>query len=1017
MNAIELGLNVLAFVFGVVWLWINVYLNYPLVTVVLKRLFGAGGARSPSRGRRDRPSGEDGATGERVSDGGTNVSQDRLTFDVLLPAYDESGVIENSIASVRGAAYDQERINLVVLTEPDDDETREVLTRLAEDYAFTELCVPEAYPGEQNKPRALNYGFERTSGDIVSIIDAENVFHPLLFEQANERFGEGDVDFLQGRLDMVNEDDGWLNTLFRAEYGYWYQVVFPPFFDADYPIPIGGTTCLFRRSVLERISDLRRERYGDDWTGQERQWVREHGLDGLIPWDPENVTEDFELGLFLWQNGFESGFLPGPSTDEESPLTLDSWMGQRTRWQKGKVYTLLNYLRRPPDTVRDRAHLLTQSSIPHLGVINIFAIFLLLLAANMREYDWHILSWSLLIGGAGWIGLTVGLYGVGYWSASTVPIRTRIRRTVIVLLTVPFYWVLNWIADLRAFVQTYRGDFHWVKTTHAGRNMLSQVAPSEGSVSDTGDRWKLQREHRLLGLLLVTATAAGTRLYNLTGWSIYGDELYTVAVRANLPTSELLFVSHDTHPPLHYLLLHYWMELFGNSVTSIRLLSVVFSVGAVVAVYYLGVELYDDRVGLLAALLMALSVHHVHHGQNARMYSLFTFLSVVSWYGFARFTLNSRRGGLIYVSSTILLLYTHLFAVFVILAQNVYVALAGQRNVDWRRWVRRQAVVALAVTPVIWFVLSSLFSASDGGMGAETTNLIGWLAPPTLYVVFDLFRHWFGIALNYPLTQGASSSLWITTILFFVYAVLVFTAGVRYRSDKEFELTKIESASQMAVLISIVIVVPFVLSYVLFPMFYARYAIPASVGLFLLVGKGTVNLDRRWLVVAVTVLLVLASAGMLADHYTNRSEEPFEGAVRCLAAETEPGDTVLVQTLWEEDAVEDTPLAYFELFSERETHLIPPPGSVTEQDVDEIEEHLNGSGQVHLLVYLPDKRLDRIQSSRFFETISENRDQKRIVESPAIHLYQFDDPSSPEASNRSAASRRQSLDERCSDPR
>ncbi|POG55517.1 glycosyltransferase [Haloferax marisrubri] len=986
MRLIWAILNLLGVLFSLAWLWVNLYLHYPLVKALVSRVLN--GVVIPATSAETQPERVLQPDG-KVTDGGSDVAREEpLEFDVLLPAYAESSVIENSIRSVRAADYPQSRINLVILTEPDDDETRATLTTLAQQYEFTELCVPERYPGDQNKPRALNYGFEKTDSDVVAVIDAENVFHPDIFTDASARFRDADVDFLQGRLDMVNEDDGWLNTFFRAEYGYWYRVIFPRFFGANYPIPMGGTTCLFRRSVLAQISDARRERYDDPWSDTDYAWATEHDLVGARPWDPENVTEDFELGLFLWQNGFTPGYLSDPVTDEESPLTLSSWMGQRTRWQKGKIYTLLHYLRYPPDTARERVHLYTQSAIPHLGVVNILALFTILLAANLGGYTWHSLPTSLLLVGLGFLGLTMVEYGIGYWVTSKHPRRTRFRRAMVVIATIPFYWVLHWLADIRAFARTYRGEFHWVKTAHAGRNTTAAAADtSEVTDQRSQHRWTLSRRTNIAALGVVVGVALAVRLYNITAWSLFNDELYSIG-RASAPIAELLFVTHDTHPPLHYLLLHYWMDFFGQSQLSVRSLSVVFSVATVVAVYLLGVELYNDRTGLAAALVTALSVYHVHYAQNARMYTLVAFLTAVSWYGFVVMKSSPHRGSLIYGPATALLIYTHLWAVFVILAQNIYVLFSNDRTgLDLRRWGRAQFLIGLCTIPVVAFYLSAIVS-SDGAQA-----LIAWLQPPSLYNIVELVRQFAGVARQYPLVDGTGLSVPVAIVTVFIYALLVFTAVVRYDSVDGFELTDLDSAGQLALLVLVPIVVPFILSYVFVPMFFYRYAAPASIGLFILVGKGIDNIETNTAAALVVAVLVVASGVMLSDHYNNTTVENIDGAMACLDSETTTGDLVIVQTFWGAD-VEQTPLSYYDVFSTVNSLSLPPPDRLTAQDVTEMEAAVAEHDTVWVVMFAAGDVGDQLTAwttdSRVLQSLNQTHTQLTLMDGTTVNVYRYE---------------------------
>lgn len=168
----------------------------------------------------------------------------------------EGDVVHRSIVSVREADYPQEHINVNVLVEPGDEDTRARLDALDGQYEFREITiptdyeeivVPDQYPGLPNKPRALNYGFDVTDAELVGVVDAEDTIDPRTFRSAANALVAESADYAQWILDMVNCQDGWKNTLFRAEYAFWYRLLVPSFFHVGYPVPLGGTTNFFHR--------------------------------------------------------------------------------------------------------------------------------------------------------------------------------------------------------------------------------------------------------------------------------------------------------------------------------------------------------------------------------------------------------------------------------------------------------------------------------------------------------------------------------------------------------------------------------------------------------------------------------------------------------------------------------------------------------------------------------------------------------------------------------------------------
>ncbi|MGZ4892005.1 MAG: hypothetical protein ACXV2B_07085, partial [Halobacteriota archaeon] len=97
----------------------------------------------------------------------------------------------------------------------------------------------------------------------------------------------------------------------------------------------------------------------------------------------------------------------------------------------------------------------------------------------------------------------------------------------------------------------------------------------------------------------------------------------------------------------------------------------------------------DTRAGLLAAFLLAASSFNIRYAQEVRMYSLLVFLGVLSMYFFIRLTRDRTPVTLVgYVIVTTLMLYTHVYGLFLLVAQNIYVVgllLVSRRDAQWWR--------------------------------------------------------------------------------------------------------------------------------------------------------------------------------------------------------------------------------------------------------------------------------------------------------------------------------------------
>ena len=162
----------------------------------------------------------------------------------------------------------------------------------------------------------------------------------------------------------------------------------------------------------------------------------------------------------------------------------------------------------------------------------------------------------------------------------------------------------------------------------------------------------------------------------------------------------------DCHPPLYYVLAWFWQRAFGDSVAVKRGLSVAISFLVFPLLYLLCRELFaSPLVGWIALGIVALSPFHVLYAQEFRQYSLWTVTILVSsWTLLRSLRLNTKSSWLIYAGSLVLLLYTHLFSLFVAAGQLIYVVISqGWR---WNQKVRNFGLAFLAggVSFIPWII-------------------------------------------------------------------------------------------------------------------------------------------------------------------------------------------------------------------------------------------------------------------------------------------------------------------------
>jgi hypothetical protein len=149
-------------------------------------------------------------------------------------------------------------------------------------------------------------------------------------------------------------------------------------------------------------------------------------------------------------------------------------------------------------------------------------------------------------------------------------------------------------------------------------------------------------------VILITLVGGWLRVLLLDNQGMWLDETFSVWL-ANHSVLDMLqwMVKIDQHPPLYYLLLHYWVALGGDTPYHVRLLSALFGAGTIPVIYLIGKRMSGMVMGLAAAVMLALSPFNIAFAQETRMYTCLTFNVAVAIYALVSLLTDSRSARLI----------------------------------------------------------------------------------------------------------------------------------------------------------------------------------------------------------------------------------------------------------------------------------------------------------------------------------------------------------------------------------
>jgi Dolichyl-phosphate-mannose-protein mannosyltransferase len=237
--------------------------------------------------------------------------------------------------------------------------------------------------------------------------------------------------------------------------------------------------------------------------------------------------------------------------------------------------------------------------------------------------------------------------------------------------------------------------------------------------------WAREDSFRL-GVGVIAAALATFLLFQMTVWPPHEDETLVFFVTQQ-PLGDVFSTvfAERGGAPLHWLLA-YLAGSISPSLTALRLVSVIFAVASMPVIAALVAKLSDRRTALVATALAAASWITIYHGIYARMYSLFLFLSALSFLTLLRAleTGDRRRWGA-WIVAIVLTIATQPYGTFVLAAQVVYVLV--------RRWRRglplRAAAISFAIVVVLvaplWLIYRVLASRFGIGLTGESDSKLG----------------------------------------------------------------------------------------------------------------------------------------------------------------------------------------------------------------------------------------------------------------------------------------------------
>ena len=382
--------------------------------------------------------------------------------------------------------------------------------------------------------------------------------------------------------------------------------------------------------------------------------------------------------------------------------------------------------------------------------------------------------------------------------------------------------------------------------------------------------------------IAICIVALSLRLVGLGSEYFWYDESYSVAVSGCDYYRMFQYLTADVHPPLFYILVHIYMAVKPlATIFYLRLFPLFWSMASLIVLYFLVSRFLSSRVALISSVLFAVSNFMVYYAQEVRMYSLLTFISLLSSYMLLHALQKNMKPLLFlgYMIANALGLYTHYHYIFFLLSHFVfivYLTFQVRRAHLLTLWLISCAGSFLLFVP--W--LKYLFMQA----GSER---IGWLKTPSLFDLAGFFAvqiPFFGLTRSFLAFIPGS-----VMFLFLAYAL------IKHLRMKPLLERKYDFHFIMLNVIQLVIppLIVFVISFVFRPLFHERFLIFCAPPFFILTAVVLIAMRPKFLALVIYIMFISMNLYAIYNEATRRTKDDWHAAFE-VAHKTADSDMVIL---------------------------------------------------------------------------------------------------------------------------
>ena len=360
---------------------------------------------------------------------------------------------------------------------------------------------------------------------------------------------------------------------------------------------------------------------------------------------------------------------------------------------------------------------------------------------------------------------------------------------------------------------------------------------------------KLTR-NKLLLFLLIFVIATVFYLFNIGFSDLWSDEVYTKSMLDGSLSDFFAKFKNDLHPPLYYLGLRFFTDLFGLSAISLRLFSVLGVLSTILLGYFAGQRVFGKQ-GALYFCLMLISIPMLAaYSHQARMYTWAAFsVTGVFLYSYLFMRTGKYRDLILLFLFTVISMYMHYYSMTAAFVANMFVLLhlLRAKNKMWLPHLLSLLLAIILFLPWLYMFITQINKVQHAF----------WAPEVSLNAILSCF--------TIPFTEQFWTTNFSFTLTILIYSLVVFTFFMSF--TKSFSEYRLILWLSLFIFLGTLLVVT-VISLFSQPILSNRYVMSIVVMLIIPPTVLFIRMKRKWLkVILISVIVFLGVRISISNFY------------------------------------------------------------------------------------------------------------------------------------------------------